>query len=72
MEHNNNGSVMEAGKETLSTLWSVVRQKQIWGPALFMYLWQATPSPGSAMFYFSTNELHFSPEFLGRVSLRVR
>ena len=68
MEHNNNGSVMEAGKETLSTLWSVVRQKQIWGPALFMYLWQATPSPGSAMFYFSTNELHFSPEFLGRVS----
>ena len=68
MENNNNGSVMEAGKETLSTLWSVVRQKQIWGPALFMYLWQATPSPGSAMFYFSTNELHFSPEFLGRVS----
>ena len=68
MENSNNGSVMEAGKETLSTLWSVVRQKQIWGPALFMYLWQATPSPGSAMFYFSTNELHFSPEFLGRVS----
>ena len=63
-----NGSVVEAGKETLSTLWSVVKQKQIWGPALFMYLWQATPSPGSAMFYFSTNELHFSPEFLGRVS----
>ncbi|CAL6365032.1 unnamed protein product [Bathycoccus prasinos] len=64
----NGGSVVEAGKETLSTLWSVVKQKQIWGPALFMYLWQATPSPGSAMFYFSTNELHFSPEFLGRVS----
>ena len=63
-----NGGVVEAGKETLSTLWSVVKQKQIWGPALFMYLWQATPSPGSAMFYFSTNELHFSPEFLGRVS----
>ena len=63
-----NGGVVEAGKETLSMLWSVVKQKQIWGPALFMYLWQATPSPGSAMFYFSTNELHFSPEFLGRVS----
>jgi folate/biopterin transporter len=67
-EEEKNGSVVEAGKETLSTLWSVVKQKQIWGPALFMYLWQATPSPGSAMFYFSTNELHFSPEFLGRVS----
>lgn len=29
---------------------------------------QATPSPGSAMFFFETNELHFSPEFMGRIA----
>ena len=67
-EKKKENDVVNAGKETLETLWTVAKQKQIWGPALFMFLWQATPSPGSAMFYFSTNELHFTPEFLGRVA----
>lgn len=30
-------------------------------------LMQATPSAETAMFYFQTNELHFTAEFLGRV-----
>lgn len=30
---------------------------------------QATPTADSAMFYFYTNQLHFQPEFLGRVRL---
>ena len=30
---------------------------------------QATPSVESAMFYFYTNKLEFTPEFLGRVRL---
>lgn len=30
---------------------------------------QATPTADTAMFYFYTNELHFTPEFLGRVRL---
>jgi hypothetical protein len=30
---------------------------------------QATPAPDSAMFYFTTNQLQFEPEFLGRVKL---
>ena len=30
---------------------------------------QATPSAETAMFYFQTNELHFTAEFLGRVRL---
>jgi hypothetical protein len=30
---------------------------------------QATPSADSTMFYYYTNELHFTPEFLGRVRL---
>ncbi|MEB3335881.1 MAG: folate/biopterin family MFS transporter, partial [Leptolyngbyaceae bacterium] len=31
--------------------------------------WQATPTAESAFFFFSTNELGFEPEFLGRVRL---
>ena len=38
-------------------------------PALFIFLWQATPSADSAFFFFTTNDLHFQPEFLGRVRL---
>lgn len=35
--------------------------------AIFVFVWQATPSADSSLFYFYTNELHFGPEFLGRV-----
>jgi hypothetical protein len=30
---------------------------------------QATPTADTAMFYFYTNQLNFTPEFLGRVQL---
>jgi len=46
-----------------------VSQRAIWIPALFLFLWQATPTADSAFFFFSTNELGFQPEFLGRVRL---
>ncbi|KAK9814565.1 hypothetical protein WJX72_007902 [[Myrmecia] bisecta] len=36
-------------------------------PALFILLWQGSPSTASAMFYFYTEKLHFSPDFLGTV-----
>ena len=52
-----------------TALWSVGKRRAIWAPALFVFLWQATPNPGTAMFYFQTNELGFQPEFLGRVAL---
>ena len=42
---------------------------KIYYPVLFIFCWQATPSCNSAMLYFKTNELHFKPEFLGRVRL---
>lgn len=41
--------------------------RQILLPVAFMFLWQATPASDSAFFYFTTNELGFSPEFLGTV-----
>ena len=50
-------------------LWQSVTKKEIFAPICFIFLWQATPSPSSALFYFNTEELGFTPEFLGRVSL---
>lgn len=46
-----------------------VTQKSVWLPTGFIFLWMATPSAESAMFFFTTNELGFQPEFLGRVRL---
>ena len=45
----------------------MIRNPKIYLPATFVFLWQATPGADSAMFFFYTNELHFQPEFLGRV-----
>jgi folate/biopterin transporter len=65
---------------TEKTDWSIVTnqvkqlrqalsQKAIWMPTAFLFVWQAMPTAESAFFFFSTNELHFAPEFLGRVRL---
>ncbi len=54
-------------KDQLQQLRNVVTQKTIWLPTAFLFIFQATPSADSAFFFFTTNELHFQPEFLGRV-----
>ena len=48
-------------------LWQTLRQRQVWLPTLFVFLWHATPSCGDAFFYFLTEDLLIGPEFLGRV-----
>ena len=50
-------------------LWDVGKDRRVWAPTAFVFLWQATPNPGAAMFYFQTEALGFTPEFLGRVAL---
>ena len=50
-------------------LWQAIRQKSIYLPVAFLFIWQATPTAESAFFFFTTNELGFEPEFLGRVRL---
>jgi folate/biopterin transporter len=55
--------------QQVKQLKGAVTQKAIWMPTLFLFLWQATPTAESAFFFFTTNELGFSPEFLGRVRL---
>lgn len=50
-------------------LWGAITTKSIWLPTLLIFFWQATPNADSAFFFFTTNELGFQPEFLGRVRL---
>jgi folate/biopterin transporter len=56
-------------KEQIKQLWSAISQKSIWLPVAFLFIWQATPTTDSAFFFFTTNELGFEPEFLGKVRL---
>jgi folate/biopterin transporter len=53
----------------LTQLRQAFTSRQILLPAAFIFLWQATPTADSAFFFFTTNQLHFNPEFLGRVQL---
>jgi folate/biopterin transporter len=56
-------------RDQIQLVWQAIRQKAILLPTLFIFVWQASPSAESAFFYFTTNELGFEPEFLGRVRL---
>ncbi|BAY24955.1 hypothetical protein NIES2100_47540 [Calothrix sp. NIES-2100] len=56
-------------KHQLGQLRKAITQKAIWLPTAFIFIWQATPTADAAFFFFTTNELHFAPEFLGRVRL---
>ncbi|KAK6146057.1 hypothetical protein DH2020_019926 [Rehmannia glutinosa] len=60
---------LKSSKRSIMQLWGAVKQPNVLLPTLFIFLWQATPQSDSAMFYFTTNELGFTPEFLGRVKL---
>ncbi|XP_022762083.1 folate-biopterin transporter 1, chloroplastic-like [Durio zibethinus] len=64
-----NPSFLESSRESIIQLWNAVRQSNVFLPTVFIFLWQATPQSDSAMFYFTTNKLGFTPEFLGRVKL---
>jgi folate/biopterin transporter len=66
---NGDRSNLDTVKQQLSQLRQAVTQKTIWLPMAFVFIWQATPTADSAFFYFTTNELGFQPEFLGRVRL---
>ncbi|BAQ64942.1 folate/biopterin family MFS transporter [Geminocystis sp. NIES-3709] len=56
-------------KSQIKQLWDTITKKSILAPVIFIALWQGTPSADSAFFFFSTNELGFTAEFLGRIRL---
>lgn len=68
-ENSNTENAMEGVKDQVATLWSAVKEPAIYKPALFMFLWQSTPTSDGAFLYFMTNDLGMGPEFLGRVRL---
>lgn len=55
-------------RETFLKLKQAVTPSLLWA-ALFLFIWRATPSSGGAFSYFLIDELKFSPEFFGRLSL---
>lgn len=69
IKSNDSESQSSPVKGQIKQLWAAVKQKQVWLPIAFLFTWQATPTADSAFFFFSTNELGFEPEFLGRVRL---
>lgn len=56
-------------KRQINQLLGALKQPSVWKPALFLFLWQSTPTSDGAFLYFMTNDLGFGPEFLGRVRL---
>ena len=69
IDKNNPDTQISPVKGQIKQLWGALKQKQVWLPIAFLFTWQATPTADSAFFFFSTNELGFEPEFLGRVRL---
>jgi folate/biopterin transporter len=69
ISHDDPESKISPVKGQIQQLWEAVKQKQVWLPIAFLFAWQATPTADSAFFFFTTNELGFEPEFLGRVRL---
>jgi folate/biopterin transporter len=59
----------QALRQQMGQLKGAIAQKAIWMPTVFLFLWQATPTADAAFFFFTTNDLGFQPEFLGRVRL---
>jgi hypothetical protein len=56
-------------KSQVDVLCSTIKQPNIYKPALFLFLWQSTPTSDGAFLFFLTNDLGFGPEFFGRVQL---
>ncbi|PFH35954.1 putative integral membrane protein [Besnoitia besnoiti] len=56
-------------REQLRRLMRVVRRPALLHSTLFIFIMMSTPSAGSIMFFFMTNELKFGPELLGRMAL---
>jgi len=64
-----NNNVFNELKKNLSNIKDSLSQTSILYPILFLIIWNITPSTGSAMFYYSVNELGFTPDFFGKLGL---
>ena len=53
-------------RETFLKIKEALNSDILWA-ALFLFIWRSTPSSGGALNYFVIDELHFTPEFFGRL-----
>mmetsp|Transcript_27196 Transcript_27196/g.48844 ORF Transcript_27196/g.48844 Transcript_27196/m.48844 type:complete len:429 (-) Transcript_27196:199-1485(-) len=49
--------------------WKFLTRKEVLMPVSFIFLFMATPYCGDALFFYYTNKLDFSPEFMGRLKM---
>lgn len=69
MQSVNSGIINDEIKEQLNLFWSFIKQPIIYRPVMFIFLFMATPAYSDPMFYFYTNQLHFSQLVMGRLKL---
>lgn len=50
-------------------LWSALKQPMVLRPTAFLVFTGCLPTAGAAMFFFFTEHLHFSAEFLGHMQV---
>lgn len=55
-------------RETWRSIRSALTPALLWS-ILFLFIWRSTPTSGGAFSYFLIDELKFTPEFFGRLSL---
>jgi len=65
----NDNDPLAGVKDQIDSLRQAIQQPAIYKPALFLFLWQSTPTSDGAFLFFMTNDLGFGPEFLGRARL---
>jgi folate/biopterin transporter len=49
--------------------WGFLSRREVFLPVLFIFIFMSTPYCGDAMFFYYTNKLGFSPEFMGRLKM---
>lgn len=63
-------SILEIKEESNARkVFYFVKKPQIYKPIIFIFLFMMTPSAGSSMFFFYTNELKFHPDFMGQLKM---
>lgn len=55
-------------RDTWNTFRNALTRDLLWS-ILFIFIWRATPSSGGGLSYFMIDELGFTPEFFGRLSM---
>ena len=58
-------------KQTWSNFKRALIPAILWS-ALFLFIWRSTPTSGGAFSYYLIDELHFDPEFFGRLAVISR